>query len=233
MAHRVLVPVPLMVGAVAFTLGCAPSDSPSGEWSDVTDSTAARTLVESPSICNDCIVVEQVVVMGDTAGPGFVVEAMSATRDSLGNYWVGQADAVKVFDAAGRFVRQVGRAGQGPMEFGRFPAPLYTDADGRVHIMDRRNIRETIVGPKFELFADRRLPGLVQAAAPLANGRLVVNLLLPTNGSAGFPLHIVEGPEVLHSFGGSVDGSPRLPSQFTSRRFLATDTASFLRERSG
>lgn len=49
---------------------------------------------------------------------------------------------IRVFDANGKFLRQVGRKGQGP---GEFDTPFYFDVDGagRIHVVDMRSLRVT------------------------------------------------------------------------------------------
>jgi hypothetical protein len=216
----------VLAGTVGLILGCSPSESDRPDWRDARDSTGFRTLVESPSICHNCIVLEPAVVMGDTAGPGFLEWTENVTRDSLGHYWVGQRGLVKVFDSAGNFLRQVGRPGRGPMEF-IGARPIYTDGDGRVHIFDPQNLRETIIGRDFELHEERQIPPPFQSfpvAVPLPGGkRYAVYMLLHVAGQIGLPLHIVEGSEVIHSFGASVQESWTQLSQFHSRRRLAVD----------
>ena len=109
------------------------------------------TFEETASTCRDCIELEPIVVLGDSTGEGYLEETEYMTRDSLGNYWIGQRGTVKVFDATGTFVKHVGRDGSGPMEFRGFAAPAYTDEEGKVHIFNSGNLRETVVSPDFEL----------------------------------------------------------------------------------
>lgn len=223
MTRRRCVLAPILVAPIGLILACATSDSESFDWNEVRDSTAVQPLVESRSFCRDCIGLERVLILGDTVGPGYVEWTTGVTRDRLGNYWVGQRGSVKVFDSAGRFVRDVGRPGKGPMEFGR-PTPIYTDGDGRIHILDPTNFRETIVGPDLVLYAEKGLPGFVQFAAPLPGGdRYAVNMWLPTVDRIGLPLHVIEGRDVLYSFGVAADRDTRPLDEFTARRVLATD----------
>ena len=228
MSHRFL--APLLAGMAGSILGCNSSDSTPSDWRDARDSTGFRTLVESPTICRDCIVLERVAVLGDTAGPGYIEWTQNVTRDSLGNYWVGQRDGPKVFDSAGNFLRQVGRAGQGPMEFRRI-VRMHTDRDGRVHILDSDNIRETVVGPDFQLYEENRIFGFgsYPASAPLpGRERYVLNMFHMTADRGGLPLHVVEGSEILYSFGEPIDeASPRL-SQNKARRRVAADRSGYI-----
>ncbi len=203
---------------------CGGADSAQGrsDWTHVTDSTEVRTLTESPSLCRSCITLKRVVVLGETRGPGYLEWTQWATRDSLGRYWVGQRGTLKVFDAAGTFVRQVGRGGKGPLEFNR-PHLMHTDSGGNVHVLDPGNLRETVLKPDFALYEERRLPGFVHAAAPLREDhRYVVNMLVQTPAGLGMPLHIIEGPHIVHSFGLPTDPVQFLDA-FRLQRLVATD----------
>ncbi|MYF62580.1 MAG: hypothetical protein F4179_13100 [Gammaproteobacteria bacterium] len=206
-------------------IACAPPDeAPRAHWTDVTDSTEVRIVRESESPCEDCITLERVLVMGDTVGEGYLRGAFHLVRDSAGNYWFGQYEAVKVFDAAGSFLGEVGRAGEGPLEWGD-AMPVHTDLEGRVHIFDGGNYRHSVVGPDFTLIEDHPLPDHVADAGPLGDGRQwVVNMWHPTPDAIGSPLHVVERGEIKRSFGGFVDPeNPR--AQTASWRAFTTDSA--------
>jgi hypothetical protein len=216
---------PLLAGLI---LGCESPNPAQSDWFEARDSSGFRSLRESPSECRDCIVLDSVAVLGDTIGPGYIEWTQSFTRDSSGNYWAGQRDEIKVFDSAGHYLRQVGRAGRGPMEF-QYIDWMHTDGDGRVHIVDSGNMRETIVGADFELHAERRIPssfGSYPALAPIpGTGRYALSMFHVVSGQVGLPLHIADGAEILHSFGDTIDeGSPAL-NQNEARRLLTTDSS--------
>lgn len=222
---KVLVIMPIIAGAMGSVTGCESSRSQRRDWTNVTDSVEVRIVVESPTICAACIVLERVAVLGDTKGPGFVEWTQYVTRDSLGNYWVGQNGPAKLFDSTGAFVREVGRPGGGPMEFGS-SSPVYSDANSRVHILDPINLRATVVGPNDELYAESRLPRYFNTAIAVSDGAAyLLNVFMPTSEAIGFPLHIVEGSEIRHSFG--VAPSEKTPplNPFNSRRVLAGDAS--------
>ena len=182
------------------------------------------TFEETASTCRDCIELEPIVVLGDSTGDGYLEAAEYMTRDSLGNYWVGQRNTVKVFSSNGTFLKQVGRSGGGPMEFSGLAAPAYVDDEGRVHIIDLGNPRETVVSPDFELAAETRLPGFVQAAVPLPDGRrMAVNMVLETPDQIGLPLHIIEGSQILRSFGRTENSGVVTPLDL--QRVVTTDAA--------
>ena len=211
--------------ALGLFLACGEPDEPSrAHWTDVTDSTEVRLIRESESLCEDCITLEQVLVMGDTIGEGYLRAAFHMVRDSAGNYWFGQYEAVKVFDAAGEFVGEVGRAGEGPLEWD-YALPVHTDAAGRVHVFDSGNYRHSVVGPDFTLVEEERLPDHVHDVHALGDGeRWVLNMWHPTPDAIGSPLHVWEGGEVIRSFGDFVD--PTNPRADTDAwRTFTTDDA--------
>ena len=204
---------------------CAPADDPPrAHWTDVADSTEVRVIRESESLCEDCITLERVLIMGDTIGEGYLREAMHMVRDSAGNHWFGQYEAVKVFDAAGAFVGEVGRAGEGPLEW-QNALPVHTDRQGRVHVFDSGNYRHSVVGPDFTLVAEQRLPDHVTDVHELGDGeRWVLNMWHPTPDAIGAPLHVLEGSEIVRSFGDHVD--PANPRASTDAwRIITTDPA--------
>ena len=195
--------LPLAVALAGWLSACDAPESPR-DLATLQDSTATVDILESPGMCADCITVERVVALGDTTGPGYINWSIYVALDDAGNYWVGQQQegVIKVWDAEGRFLRQVGRRGDGPMEFHR-PAPVRTDGEGRVHIVDLDIGRETIVNADFSYHSDRLLdPGGYHLAVPLGDdGRYLLNRPRMTTQRVAMPLHIVDGPNVLHSFG--------------------------------
>ena len=178
-----------------------------------------RLLVQDAvGLCTTCVRLEELVVLGDMAGDGFIQSSRVATRDSLGRYWIGQEESLKVYDSDGRFLREVGRAGQGPQEFVRI-ASVHADSDGRVHVLDPRNTRESVFDANFALMEEQRLPGRAASlfsAAPL-NGGYVANSPAETSGSSF--LHIIRGEEVVRSFGRSDATGPH--DAFRSLRIVA------------
>ena len=195
-------PLPLAVALANWLSGCGPPDSPR-DLTTLQDSTATVDILETSATCTSCITVERVVALGDTTGPGYIDWSIYGAVDAFGNYWIGmpQESVVKVWDREGRFLRQVGRSGDGPMEFQR-PAPISTDGAGRMRIVDLAIGRETIVNADFSYDSDRSLfPGFYQLAVPLGeDGRYLVNTSRTAAGSVGVPLHIVDGLDILHSF---------------------------------
>jgi len=177
--------------------------------------------LDRSSGCTACIRLQRGVVLGDLPGPGYVVASEYAVRDSLGRHWVAQyRDMLKVFDANGRFLRQVGRAGEGPGEF-RVPIPVFTDTDGQVHIVDPGLRRETVFQPDFEVAEINPLPANPWGLAPLSEPKSwVFNAMVQSTEGIGHPFHIVRDARLQRSFGAATSETID-PSNV--RRMITTD----------
>lgn len=192
------------VATLALASACGPSSSASA-WREHPDSVGYRVIEGAASACMDCIELGPMVTLGDGPGEGFLEDRGTleyVVRDREGRYWVGQRGSIKVFAPDGRYLRAVGRRGQGPLEF-EFAQPHHVDSSGMVHVLDVRLGRETIVRPDFTREADRRIPvGFDDVAVlPGEEERYVIAKWIPTPERLGFPLHVVAGDDVIRSFG--------------------------------
>jgi len=82
-------------------------------------------------------------VEGD--GPDMFGQISSLALDGAGRMWVleGQAQELRVFDAAGTYVRTVGRQGGGPGEFNQ-AIQVRLGPDGNIWVMDPQNNRFSV-----------------------------------------------------------------------------------------
>ena len=232
------VPLLLTLALAGWLARCGAPDVPR-DLTTFQDSTATVDILESSTLCSNCITIERVVALGDTtdtAGPGYINWSRYATVDDSGNYWVGQQQegVVKVWDAEGRFLRQIGRRGDGPREFQR-PAPVRTDSEGRVHVFDLDTGRETVWNADFSFESSRSVyPRGGHLAVPLgAEGRYLLNMGTSRAGLADTPLHIVDGTDVLHSFGrmAGLDATgyaPRVLAVGRQQRIYSARTVEYL-----
>jgi hypothetical protein len=154
------------------------------------------------------IVVDTLAVLGDPDGPGILAsENVYITADARGRYFVFALPypVIQEYDDAGRFVRSIGREGDGPGEF-RWPQAVHVDDAGRVHVAD--GVHQRLTSLTGDGSAPRTLP-----LSPLNPGFELTaitpdSLLLTGYGLsselAGEPLHVVswEGG-VERSFGAS------------------------------
>lgn len=77
--------------------------------------------------------------------------------DGLGRVWVldNQANEIRVFSPDGRFVRAVGKGGEGPGEF-RSPTGLARGSGGRMWVVDPRNVRVSVFDTAGRPVAEHR-----------------------------------------------------------------------------
>lgn len=188
------------LGAVSLALfiACAPDDAGSGSFAD-------GCTLNTAAVCNDCLELEHEFRIGSVVGPGFIAGRGGEdqiVRDGSGNYWIGQREYMNVYGPGGEFIRTVGREGEGPMEF-RYGRPFHADAAGNVHIWDHSNNRVSIVTPDFELVDEKPIPGQqINDLIAIDDGDLLVlQTWYGTPSDPGQPIHIVDGGEVLSSFG--------------------------------
>lgn len=165
--------------------------------------------------------------LGDVDGPGFLEEAQHVLRDAQGRYWVGQRGFLKVFDSEGMFVATVGRLGQGPMEFDR-PAAINVDPDGGVVVFDMRRRTVSVVSDSFDLLDTWLLPTVPSAVKHVRERSYVGVMSLPTPERVGFPLHVLDGEEVVRSFGLPDDFEVLDISPWHSQRVVGTREDGFV-----
>ena len=183
----------------AAGLACAPDDSqPAASF-------AEGCVLNTADACDDCLELEGVFRIGSVDGPGFISGRGGEdqiVRDGAGNFWLGQRDYMNVYGPDGAFIRSVGSQGEGPMEFER-AYPFHADAAGNVHVWDPHNLRVSIISPAFELVDERPITGQqINDMMALDDGDLYVMQTWSRDpANPGQPLHIVDGRDVLVSFG--------------------------------
>jgi hypothetical protein len=100
--------------------------------------------------------------------------------DAKGNIYVLDSGGprVQVFDPQGRFVRSLGKKGEGPGEM-KMPAVLAVASDGRFAIFDMGLQRISVYDQNGKLLRDQLTPGPVQDLLWDDRGRLVVAMRSP------------------------------------------------------
>jgi hypothetical protein len=225
---------------LAPVIACGGSDA-TPSWTASRDSIGFRLISGAETACTSCIRVNHVVTLGTDSAQGFLEDNGSidyVVQDRTARYWVGQRTTIKVFASDGRFLRTVGRRGQGPLEF-ELAQPLWVDSVGMVHVVDPRLGRETVIGPDFARQSDRTIPVAFDAVAPLPGEghRYVISKWATTPEQLGLPLHIISGSEILTSFGlgpqpsGTSEvtrtGSPRLVTTSPAGHIFAANISEY------
>jgi len=175
------------------------------DWAATRDPMGFRVLTGVATSCSNCISLREVAVLGTDSLQGSLDDRgtiQNVVRDREGRYWAGQRTTIKVFAPDGRYLRSVGRAGQGPMEFA-FAQPVHADSTGNVHVVDPRLGRETVIGPDFRHRTDRTMPVMFDGVimVPGAGHRYLIAKWATAPGGTALPLHLVSGAETQRSFG--------------------------------
>ncbi len=175
--------------------------------------------IPSRVTCTRCeIRLTQIVVLGDTAGPGELPrEPRNVVVDERGRYVVSfYADHLPmVFDARGRFVSRIGGLGAGPGEFKI--ALLAETARDTAWMVDTYNARVSAMrfdGSDWVLAGSWSRPGMPIVPASiirLANGSILFNGTIATADRIGYPLHRLGPDGTITSFG--TDRPSLRPSQ--------------------
>jgi hypothetical protein len=100
---------------------------------------------------------------------------------------------VQVYTGDGRFVREIGRTGQGPGEYQ--DARVLLGSDQRIHVLDPRSARHTTLSPDGTFIESVPLPSpfpAIGAATLLVNGHLVTNMFYRDRAGGRFALQEVD-----------------------------------------
>lgn len=165
--------------------------------------------------CAECfITLDTVLTIGGLDGPGLhVVSPLSHVAvDRRGRVLVAAVDQaeISVLDSNGKFLRTVGRRGEGPGEFESIShiamGPRY------IHVFAPGSGR-TILDHDFRVVRTDRFPGQIGSAFVMSDDHVVFAGDMPTSASAGHKLHMVSRAGEVVSYGH--DGG-RYPSQLTA-----------------
>ena len=105
-----------------------------------------------------------VALLGDASDPaGFTFPTWFAAAGNPVRYYAAAstfAGQVYEYDAKGRFVRAIGRAGEGPGEFSPGEMRLYAGAGDSIHVIGQRG-RYTVIAPNGSIARSVQLAGKV------------------------------------------------------------------------
>ncbi len=174
------------LGILLVTLGVVPA-------------TPMRLLAQEPEqvsgevTCAECVItLDTVLTIGGFDGPGLDVVSMfsSVAVDRHGRILVwesGEAE-ISVFDSTGRYLRTVGRRGEGP---GEYQSISHVGAGPRyIHVFDRHRGR-TMLDHDFQVVRTDRFPGEILFADIVNDDLAVFAVPVPTPASAGHGLQLL------------------------------------------
>ena len=167
------------ISVAALVAACNTSEDATGEAVRIPDNVA----------CQRCeIVLDSIVTL--TAPADTTDGFPSAVRvDSLGRYWLLRRGAMPaLFAASGRYLRSVGRAGQGPGEY-LWPSDVIAFARDSVLLIDSRSRRATVLDSALNAIRTIALPIAVENPVAVHwPDTVLVSGTSPLQGDRG-PLH--------------------------------------------
>ena len=176
----------LVAALLTVSCGGEPEQEASSEWTGTVEVTDGVTVVRNPAqplLGQLTLELEEDLVVGDTLHEeSFFFNLIYGGIDGSGNLFIWDPNSfrIQVFDAEGRFVRTVGRQGEGPGEFSdAFGLKFRVGVGGELAVLD---------GGRLQLFDplgayERRvlMPPMTTRFAVLAGGRILQDQM----GSAG------------------------------------------------
>ncbi len=162
----------LAVAVLALSFGCGTaSEDPAvdGEWagSVTTEGNVTTVVNESGSVWGGAATVVEELSIGVDAGEDpYMFGAASGLWMTDDAIYVAdsRAPAVRVFDHQGRYLRDIGRVGQGPGEFER-PFMVAVDDTGRVFVKEMGNTRVLVYTTEGEYIDTWAYPSTVRSGS--------------------------------------------------------------------
>jgi len=181
-------------------------------------------IAERPACARCRIVLTPAVRIGDEEGDGIIEHMQSrgaVTRDGtvlvIGSY----STSIKVFDRGGRFLRTLGREGDGPGEFRGISAVRIGHGDS-VHVFDYMSSRHSVFSPQLSFVRSTPLPSLPSLeVVPAGPGAWIFNATSRAPERIGWPLHLVRADGGIQRSFGSETGVHRRGIPFFTDRALA------------
>ena len=161
-----------------------------------------QTIRATPS-CTSCrIELVKVVTLGSASDSVLLDDRAQPVRDARGRYYAWGTDPgrIAVYDSGGRFIRAIGRRGQGPGEFRGSGGAIVPGPGDSLRVFQPPRIR--LFDPEYRYVRGIDLPsGVHGSALPLADGR-VVYPFMRIRAHEGSPLHILSSEgAIVRSFG--------------------------------
>lgn len=158
--------------------------------------------------CDECtITMDTIASIGGLEGPGLgvVSEYSVVSVDRRGRFLVSdvQQNELAVFDAAGEFIRTVGRRGEGPGEYSLRISQVVVGPE-YVHVFEFHGGR-TLLDHDFNVVSTHRFPGqFLHGYAYVTDSEDVVLMAdVPTPDGIGHNFHVLNLSGEMVSFGGN------------------------------
>jgi len=156
----------ILVVLVFAASACGPenaAESPA-QWVGTinTEGDVTAVMNESGSVWGGtATLLEEASIGVDTGDDPYMLGRVRSVAASSDRIYVvdGQVPALRVYDWSGRYLRDLGREGEGPGEF-RYPTGVGVDGAGRVWLHDQISTRIVVFAPSGEVVATLNLGGM-------------------------------------------------------------------------
>lgn len=187
------------IASIAATTMCLTGAVPRVAAGQVSE----RLIADAPA-CSTCrIAVVNYTTIADTL---LIDGPIDMARDSRGRFYtvLSRYGLVAVFDERGKFLRVIGRTGEGPGEYRGLRAVAIGLGD-TLFLFDSRTRRMTVLSPQYAVVRTAPVPVSVDGATVLNARRLVLNADVNDTARVGFPLHSIDAlGNFLGSFGAAI-----------------------------
>jgi hypothetical protein len=168
---------------------------------------------QAPDLCQ--VQITPIVSFGDRDGPGALANIYGTIRvDSRNRYYVIDrgGTSVLVFDAGGKYVRTIGRAGEGPGEF-RETITIELARNDSLMVFDFGTSRVTVYSPDHVLVRTIRIPIIPNhRVALLPDGGFAFATNVRSRELVGYPVHLFSSTgQLQRSLGSDGNFDPTIP----------------------
>jgi hypothetical protein len=188
MRKRLLLAV-ILAAAALLVPACRKGDKGGRNAAVRTETVDGVTLVHDPALPlhpeKSVRFEEEISFGGEETGPGAVLKPgqYAVDRQNRVHIYESAEGVIKVFGEDGRFIRNVGRKGQGPGEFAQAYF-LGFSPDGRLLVTDYQNRRTSIFGPEGDFLGSSQWTENVSMPYLVLDGAYVI---MTTVFEAGSP----------------------------------------------
>lgn len=166
------------------------------------------TRVSSDVLCAECVItIDTVLTLGGLEGEGMeaIHETLTIVIDARERILIANSvhPRIYVFDMAGRFLRTVGREGEGP---GEYHWISHINAGPRyIHVFEFDRGR-TLLDHDFEFVRRDLFPGQINQVFVTDSEVAAFSSWIPTSDADGYSLHLLAPSGELESFGDGASG---------------------------
>jgi len=185
---------------------------------------ATQKNVPSSIACAACQVnITPIGTLATESGPGAIASLpLDLAQDTKGRVFLLEEApnvAPRVYSSTGKFLRDIGRTGKGPNEYGRPSSVTILQGDS-ILILDGATRRISLLSPAFKFVDSEPLSSHLERATPLSDGTMAVVAQIGSGDAIGFPVHrwSRDGKRI-NSFG--VDSPFVMPAAYPLRPQLA------------